>query len=91
VWAFLQTLDFVYHSPAAHLQRAETNHGRIVLDGTSVHVVVKTGQKIEKDLAVQSLSPVSHPQLYRLLHEALELCRQQQPAPLLDQRYTNGY
>ncbi|MFC6226045.1 hypothetical protein ACFP2F_22570 [Hymenobacter artigasi] len=89
--AFVQALDSVYKSPAAQLERADPNRGRIVLDGTSVHVVVKTGPQIVKNLYVQSPSPASHPQLYHLLHAALELYRQQQPAAILDQRYTNGY
>lgn len=89
--ALVQALDTVYRSPTAYLERADANHGRIVLDGTSVHVVVKTKQQPEKNLYVRSPSPTSHPHLYRLLHAALDLYRQQQPAAMLDQRYTNGY
>jgi hypothetical protein len=88
--ALVQALDSVYRSPAAQLERAAANRGRIVLDGTLVHVVVQTGPEIEKNLYVHSPSAASHPQLYHLLHAALELYRQQRPAALLDQRYTNG-
>ncbi|MBT9394934.1 hypothetical protein KLP40_17345 [Hymenobacter sp. NST-14] len=89
--ALVLALDSVYRSPAAHLERADANRGRIVLDGTSVDVVVKARQQPEKNVYALSPSPTSHPQLYRLLHVALDLYRQQQPAALLDQRYTYGY
>ena len=89
--ALVQALDSVYKSPAAQLERADENRNRIVLDGTSVQVVVKSGPQTAKNLYVQSPTPTSHPQLYRLLHAALDLYRQQQPAAILDQRYTNGY
>lgn len=88
---FLQMLDSVYVSSAAQLQRAAANRNRIVLDGNVVHVVVKGGNQTEKDLYVQSPGRASHPQLYRLLHEALQLYRQKQPAAFLDQGYTGGY
>lgn len=86
-----QLLDSVYTSSSPQLERSEANRGRIVLDGTLVHVVVKTGETTKKDLAVDSPTPASHPQLYRLLHETLQLYRQAHPASFLDLRFTSGY
>lgn len=88
---FEQLLDSVYVSSAAQLERRATNRNRIVLDGTSVHVVVQKGTQTEKDLYVSSPSLASHPLLYRVLHEALQLYRQEYPTSFLDQRFTSGY
>lgn len=89
--SFLQLLDSIYSSSAAHLERPEANRRRIVLDGTLVHLVVTTGSLKEKDLYVRSPRPDSHPQLYRLLHESLQLYRQKHPASFLDPSFTSGY
>lgn len=89
--SFVQLLDSVYGNSAAQLEQREANWGRIVLDGTLVHLVVRKGHVIEKDLYVHSPDSVSHPQLYRLLHGALQLYRQVHPAPMLDRRLTSGY
>ncbi len=88
---FVQLLDSVYSSSAAQLERPAANRGRIVLDGTTVHVVVKTNTQTEKDLYVNAPSAASHPLLYRVLHEALQLYRQAHPVSFLDQRFTSGY
>jgi hypothetical protein len=88
---FGQLLDSVYSSSAAQLERRAANRDRIVLDGTSVHVVVQTGTQIEKDLYINAPSLASHPLLYRVLHEALQLYRQEYPTSFLDQRFTSGY
>jgi hypothetical protein len=89
--AFGQLLDSVYSSSAAQLERRAANRDRIVLDGTSVHVVVQTGTQTEKDLYINAPSPASYPLLYRVLHEALQLYRQEYPTSFLDQRFTSGY
>lgn len=88
---FRQLLDSVYSSSAAQLERQAANRGRIVLDGTSVYVVVKTGTQTEKELYASAPSPTSHPLIYRVLHEALQLYRQEHPTSFLDQRFTSGY
>ena len=88
---FRQLLDSVYSSSTAQLERPAANRNRIVLDGTSVHVVVQTATQIEKDLYVKAPSPACHPLLYRVLHEALQLYRQEYPTSFLDQRFTSGY
>ncbi|GAB3244115.1 hypothetical protein GCM10027346_41500 [Hymenobacter seoulensis] len=89
--AFVQLLDSLSGSSAAALGRWEANQDRIVLDGTTVHLVVRKGQRTTQDLYVNSPGPASHPQLYRVLHGALELYRQEHPAPLLDRQFTRGY
>ena len=88
---FCQLLDSVYTSSAAYLERHEENRNRLVLDGTSVELLVKTDSSPVKEISVYAPDPVSHPLLYRLLHEALQRYRQASPTSFLDQRYTRGY
>jgi hypothetical protein len=88
---FRQLLDSVYSTSATQLERRAENRNRNVLDGTSVNVRVKTDTLLLKDLSVYAPRPDSHPLLYRLLHEALQLYRQAHPTSFLDLRYTRGY
>ncbi|WP_460623658.1 hypothetical protein [Hymenobacter tenuis] len=89
--AFVQLLDSLSGSSAAAPAHREANRDRIVLDGTTVRLVVRKGTRTIQDLYVNSPGPASHPQLYRVLHGALELYRQEHPAPLLDRQFTRGY
>lgn len=88
---FRHLLDSLYATSAAQLERRAENRNRYVLDGTSVSVRVTTDAQLIKALSVYAPRPASHPLLYRLLHESLQLYRQAHPTSFLDLRYTRGY
>lgn len=88
---FVQLLDSIYQASPAQLKAREANTFHIVLDGTDVQLLVKATGTPDKEVYAQSPGPTSHPELYRLLHQSLELYRQQRPQGFLDTRYTGGY
>jgi len=88
---FSSLLDSIYISSATQLERRAENKTRITLDGTSFYLTVLNKDTSIMKAYAHSPGPDSHPLFYRLLHESLQLYRQQRPAALLDIHYTNGY
>jgi hypothetical protein len=89
--SLVQLLDSVYKANPEVLTQKEANGKRIVLDGTLVYVVVKPSRGVGKEVWAQSPAPDSHPLLYRLLHESLQVYRAEHVGSTLPLSATSGY
>jgi hypothetical protein len=89
--SLVQLLDSVYKASPDVLAQKEANRKRIVLDGTLVYVVVKPSRGVGKEVWAQSPAPDSHPLLYRLLHESLQVYRAEHVGATLPLSTTIGY
>jgi len=87
-----QLLDSVYTSRVEQLERKAENRQRIILDGIHFSIVLQGKDTRVKKVYVHSPSPDSHPLLYRLIHDSLQLYRKERPNDVrLDIRHTWGY
>jgi hypothetical protein len=89
--SLVQLLDSVYKASPEVLTQKEANGKRIVLDGTLVYVVAKPSRGVGKEVWAQSPAPDSHPLLYRLLHESLQVYRAEHVGSTLPLSATSGY
>jgi hypothetical protein len=89
--SLVQLLDSVYKASPEALAQKEANRKRIVLDGTLVYVVVKPSRGVGKEVWAQSPAPDSHPLLYRLIHESLQVYRAEHVGATLPLSATSGY
>lgn len=89
--AFVQLLDSVTQASTEQLEQREANRFRIVLDGTNVSLLIKPAEGPARTLSAHSPRARTHPLLYRLLHESLQLYRQRRPTSLLPTSYTSNY
>jgi hypothetical protein len=89
--SLVQLLDSVYMAAPELLEQKEANRGRVVLDGTLVYVVMKSGGKVTQQIGAVSPQPGTHPLLYRLVHESLQAYRVGHFDSFLTSRLTNGY
>lgn len=87
----VQLLDSVYLAAPELLEQKEANRGRVVLDGTLVYVVMKSGGKVTQQVGAVSPRPGTHPLLYRLVHESLQTYRAGHFDSFLTPRITSGY
>ncbi|QNE41989.1 hypothetical protein F1C16_20400 (plasmid) [Hymenobacter sp. NBH84] len=89
---FAQLLDSVYASSVEQLERHAENRKGIILDGIHFSIVLQGTDRRVKKVQVHSPRPDSHPLVYRLIHESLQLYREQRPDDIrLDVRHTWGY
>ena len=88
---FVQLLDSVYEASAEALEQKAANQKRFVLDGTAVSLFIKSPGKGTREVYAHSPQAKSHPLLYRLLHESLQVYRTKHPNSFLTLRATSGY
>jgi hypothetical protein len=84
---FVQLLDSVYEANAETLEQKK----RLILDGTSVYLFIQSAGEERREIYAHSPQADSHPLLYRLLHESLQLYRKEHPDSFLTSRATSGY
>ena len=91
--AFVQLLDSVYTASDETLEQKQRNQRRYVLDGTLVTLLRATrkGAEAPQELGVRHPQPATHPLLYRLLHETLQVYRRNHQESFLTLEATSGY
>jgi hypothetical protein len=83
----VQLLDSVYEASDETLEQKK----RLILDGTSVYLFIQSPGTKRREIYAHSPQAHSHPLLYRLLHESLQVYRKEHPDSFLTLRATSGY
>lgn len=83
-------LNKIVRSTREELENKVGNKNRVTLDGTSFRFNVITSNQ-DKFIYANSPRETSHPLLYQLISETLNIYRQTKNNMFLDKRITNGY
>lgn len=84
-------LDTIYKTDKNVLIRDRRRGSLIILDGTSFKIRVLENNKVLKDLYIHAPRSDSHPLIYKLISETLDIYRINNENSFLDKKYTNGY
>jgi hypothetical protein len=88
--SYTSLLNKISNTTTDSLENKEANKNRIVFDGTFFEFNIKSG-KDDRTLEVHSPSPQSHPILYKLLTQTIDLYRRIKVNEFLSKNRTDGY
>lgn len=84
---FIQLLD-TFFSESKYLENKEELRKDDVLNWARIQLIMKSKEKGEVNFLIESLSPDTHPQTYKLVRESLNLYRNNRPNSFMDKQYT---